>query len=155
MRLSLVTVAVAFLVAVGRRSGGQELQGTLRVAPQSVVRVWATSPLLNDQRGIVLNMSADTLYLLVGERREGVPVNALAGLRVQTRARGGHGWSGFFAGAFLGGIVGYTSFRPSAAICENACDMRPLNAAFAGLVGGVIGAVVGSHFPTEKWERLR
>jgi len=155
MRPSLV-VAVAALVAVlSSRTEGQQLQSALRLDPDSRVRVWASSPAMTQQDAIVVRVNADTLHLLIGEREERVAFGALSRLEVRTRARGGHRWAGFLGGALLGGVVGYVAFRPSAALCEFKCNMRPANAVFVGLLGGVTGMVVGSFVPPAKWERVR
>jgi len=155
MRPPLVVAVVTLVAAISSQTQAQQLQGVPRLDPQSRVRVWATSPVMTDQHATVIGVSADTLHLFIGEQMEGVPLAAVTRLEVRTRARGGHGWTGFFAGALVGGIIGYTSFRRSAAICDFKCDLRPLNAAFAGLLGGATGAMLGSVLPPEKWERVR
>jgi hypothetical protein len=118
------------------------------------VRVWATSPTLNGEQATVRNVHGDTVRLQFSDRMQEVPLDAVSRLDVRTRREGGHKFEGFVAGMLLGGIIGYTSFRPSAAICDFRCDMRPLNAAFAGLLGGVGGLVLGSFLPPARWERV-
>ena len=155
MRSSHVMAVAAAVVAFSSRMQGQVPQGVPSLGAQSRVRVWAVSPAMSGQDAVVVAMIADTLHLVIRERSERVPLAAVSRLEVRTRPRGGHKWAGFLGGALIGGIIGYTSFRPSAAICDFNCDLRPLNAAFGGLVGGVSGLVLGAFLPPAKWERVR
>ena len=130
-------------------------QNPPRLDPQSHIRLWAASPLLNGDHGIVLGLRADTLQVVVADNIQWIPLDALSRLDVRTRRRGGYAGDGFELGLFVGAIVGYTAFRPSAALCEFRCNMRPANAVYMGLITGAVGAILGAVLPNEKWVRVR
>jgi hypothetical protein len=106
------------------------------------------------QDGTFLGLSGDTLRVQVGDRAEVIPVPAVVRFELNTRPGGGHKLVGFIGGALVGAVIGYTAFRRSAPICDNQCDLRPLNASLFGLVCGLGGIVAGAVLPPAQWEHV-